>query len=106
MKKSDKEVIKIQIAIALRTLLQYNKEYARKKEKYVEIIDSYEKIALNADIRKATVTSAIKGSTRTAMTTVIIIIIIIEAMGFTLNDFSKIYSEIDSKQISDFRARK
>ena len=103
MNKSDEEVIKIQIAISLRTLLQYNKEYARKKEKYVEIIDSYEKIALNADIRKATVTSAFNGSTRTAMTTVIIII---EAMGFTLNDFSKIYSEIDSKQISDFRARK
>lgn len=103
MNKSDEEVIKIQIAISLRTLLQYNKEYARKKEKYVEIIDSYEKIALNADIRKATVTSAFNGSTRTAMTTVIIII---EAMGFTLNDFSKIYSEIDSKQISDFRARR
>ncbi len=103
MNKSDEEVIKIQIAISLRTLLQYNKEYARKTEKYVEIIDSYEKIALNADIRKATVTSAFNGSTRTAMTTVIIII---EAMGFTLNDFSKIYSEIDSKQISDFRARK
>lgn len=103
MNKSDEEVIKIQIAISLRTLLQYNKEYALKKEKYEEIIDSYEKIALNADIRKATVTSAFNGSTRTAMTTVIIII---EAMGFTLNDFSKIYSEIDSKQISDFRARR
>src|SRR5690606_11474495 len=103
MNKSDEEVIKIQIAISLRTLLQYNKEYALKKEKYEEIIESYEKIALNADIRKATVTSAFNGSTRTAMTTVIIII---EAMGFTLNDFSKIYSEIDSKQISDFRARK
>ena len=103
MNEHSEVIIKIKIAISLRDLLRRNKEYARTKEKHEEIIDSYEKISVNADIRKATVTSAFNGTTRTAMTTVVLII---EAMGFTLTDFSKTYSEIDSKQISDFRARR
>jgi len=31
------------------------------------------------------------------------IILIVEAMGYTLQDFSKIYSDITDKQVSDFR---
>lgn len=100
MKEQFEDIIKIKIAISLRTLLKQNKEYSRKKEKSEEITDSYDKIAVNADIRKATVTLAFNGVTRTAMTT---IILIVEAMGYTLRDFSKIYSEITNKQISDFR---
>lgn len=100
MKVQFEDIIKIKIAISLRTLLKQNKEYSRKIEKSEEVTDSYDKIAINADIRKATVTLAFNGVTRTAMTT---IILIVEAMGYTLQDFSKIYSDITDKQISDFR---
>jgi len=58
-------------------------------------------IFFNADKRKATVTLAFNGVTR--RTAMITIILIVEAMGYTLRDFSKIYSEITDKQFSDFK---
>ncbi|MCC2590306.1 hypothetical protein [Chryseobacterium sp. MFBS3-17] len=100
MKQHAEEIIKIKVAISLRHLLKQNKEYSQNVGKIDEIINSYEKIAIHSDMRKATVSQAFNGVTRTAMTT---IVLIIEAMNFTLVDFSKIYEEISEKQIDDFK---
>lgn len=100
MKKQEEENIKIKIAISLRTLLKMNKNYSQKFENEKDIVDSYEKISIAADIRKATVTHSFSGFARTSMTTVILII---EAMGYKLPDFTKIYSELTDKHIDDFK---
>lgn len=103
MKEDDENYIKIRIAISLSVLLQKNKVHSQEKENKNAIVDSYEKISLNAGIRKATVTSAFNGRTRTAMTT---IILIVDALGYTLKDFSEIYDRITAQEISDFSKTK
>ncbi len=100
MKKQEEENIKIKVAISLRTLLKMNKNYSQKLGNEKEIVDSYEKISIAADIRKATVTQSFSGFTRTSLTTVILII---EAMDYKLQDFTKIYAELTDKHISDFK---
>lgn len=100
MKKQTEEHIKIKVAISLRTLLKRNKAYSQKKENKEDIVDSHEKISINADIRKATVTLAFNGVTRTAMTTVLLIV---EAMGYQLIDFAEVYDKITEKEISNFK---
>ena len=84
MNNKSEEYIKIKIAIALRVLHYRNKGKYKGITDSKEHINSYEKIALNSssDLRKATVTSAFDGRTRSAMTTVILII---ESIGYTLS---------------------
>ncbi|WBV56488.1 hypothetical protein PFY10_20075 [Chryseobacterium daecheongense] len=90
----------IKTAIALRLLLSRNKGYSENNKS--DIIDSYEKIAINsnADIRKATVTNAFSGKKRSSMVT---ITLIVESMGFTMFDFGEQYCNITNKQILDFQ---
>lgn len=57
MKKLIEQNIKIKIAISLRTLLEESKFRTLNDGKNASIGDSYNTIALNAEIRKATVTS-------------------------------------------------
>lgn len=100
MKKHTEDIIKIKIAISLRNLLNRNKSISIKKDYKKDIVDSYEKISFIADIRKATVTFAFNGETRTSMTT---IILIIEAMGYNLNDFAVVYDNITERDIESFK---
>ena len=94
------KIIMIKTAIVLRLLLSRNKGYSENDKS--DIIDSYEKIAINsnADIRKATVTNAFSGKKRSSMLT---IVLIVESMGFTMLDFGKFYSEIKDNQILEFQ---
>ena len=102
MDKTSEDNIKFKIAIALRVLHSRNKanpkEIANKKEQ----INSYEKIALNisGDMRKATVTSAFDGQTKSTMVT---IILIIESMGYTISQFGEEYDKITDEDISAFK---
>lgn len=100
MKKQIEDIIKIKIAISLRKLLNRNKSIVSKKENIKDIADSYDKISMNADIRKATVSSAFNGETRTSMTT---IILIIEAMDYNLKDFAEVYNKIADNEIDSFK---
>lgn len=102
MNNKSEEYIKIKIAIALRVLHNKNKDKYKGITDSKDHINSYEKIALNSstDIRKATVTSAFDGHTRSAMTTVILII---ESMGYTLSQFGEEYDKITDEQISIFK---
>ncbi|MCJ8498342.1 hypothetical protein MVI27_08720 [Chryseobacterium salipaludis] len=104
MTTKSEELIIIKIAIALRVLHQRNKEDQIGITDSKERVNSYEKIALNSagEMRKATVTSAFDGKTRSAMTT---IILIVEAMGFTMIDFGETYSNISDKEVSEFKEK-
>lgn len=102
MNNKSEDYIKIKIAIALRVLHNRNKDKNKGVTDSKEHINSYEKIALNSnnDMRKATVTSAFDGHTRSAMTTVILII---ESMGYTISHFAEEYDKISDEQISIFK---
>ncbi|MDV3635143.1 hypothetical protein CMU84_08255 [Elizabethkingia anophelis] len=96
MKEDTEEIIKIKVAIVLRNLLKRNKSFSSEKA----IANSHEKISTTAGIRKATVTSAFKGTTRTAMTT---IILILEAMEYSLIDFAEAYNKVSIKEIEELK---
>lgn len=94
------KIIMIKTAIALRLLLSRNKGLSQNEN--LDIIDSYEKIAINSnsDIRKATVTNAFSGKKRSSILT---IILIVESMGFTMLDFGEQYGAIKSEHILEFQ---
>lgn len=96
------KIIMIKTAIALRLLLGRNKGYSENNKS--DIIDSYEKIAINsnADIRKATVTNAFSGKKRSSLVT---IILIVESMGYLMRDFAEIYDKLSEKDIAKFREK-
>lgn len=91
--------IKIKIAISLRTLLEKSKQHTLTKGKDDSIGDSYNNIALNAEIRKATVTKIFNAKSSPNSTT---LILIIEAMGFKWSDFSIIYDSLGEQDIQYF----
>lgn len=103
VRKLLEENIKIKIAISLRTLLEKSKLYTQTKGKNDFIGDSYNTIALNAEIRKATVTNIFNAKSSPNSTT---LIFIIEAMGFQFSDFSKIYDSISDKDIQGFKKKR
>lgn len=94
------KIIMVKTAIALRLLLSRNKGYSENNKS--DIIDSYEKIAINsnADIRKATVTNAFSGKKRSSMVT---IILIVESMGYLMSDFAETYDKLSEKDVAKFR---
>ena len=94
---------KIKIAISLNTLIEKSKLYTQTVGKDDSIGDSYNKIALIAEIRKATVTNVFNAKSSPNSTT---LIFIIEAMGFKLSDFSKIYDSISEEDIYRFKKKK
>ena len=97
MKKEKEEAIKIIIAISLNKLLEISKAALNQPEE--DIAKSYNKIALDADIRKATVSDTFNGKTMPSSST---LILIVESMGFKLSDFSKIYCSIKEDEIRKF----
>ncbi|MBC73026.1 MAG: hypothetical protein CMH47_12320 [Muricauda sp.] len=103
MKTLQEENIKIKIAISLRILLDKSKWNTQTKGKDDSIGDSHNTIALNAYIRKATVTKILNAKSNPKSTT---LILIIEAMGFKWSDFSKIYDSLEKSDVEDFNNRK
>lgn len=101
VKKILEENIKIRIAISLKALLEKCKLLTKGEKDLVG--DSYNTIALNAGIRKATVTDIFNAKSSPNSTT---LILIIEAMGHTLSDFSKIYDSLKDSDIQDFKRKK
>lgn len=102
----DKEVekhIRIKIAISLNELLLRSKNYSLTKNSD-DLAKSYNKIALEAEIRKATVNDAFNAKSKTTPKSATIILII-EAMGFKLVDFSDIYHSIKDIEIEDFKKK-
>lgn len=101
MKKESEDYIKIKVAISLRRLLGKRKENVLNEELSGDSARSYNQIAIIADIRKATVSGTFNAKHLSNFATVIMMI---EAMGFTLDDFSKIYGSINQEEIERFKA--
>ena len=91
VKKETDDYTKLKIAISLRRLLESNGD--------LPIMQSYNKIALTAYIRKATVSDTFNAK---SIPNSLTLFLIIEAMGFSLTDFSKIYDSIEDSDIKLF----
>lgn len=92
MKEELENIIKIRIAIALRQLLT-------KKGVAVEV-NSYNDIAIAADLRKATVTDAFNANKASKGIT---LFLIIKAMGYSIVEFGKIYDSIIDSEVTQFQ---
>lgn len=100
MKEKVERTIKIKIAICLNKFLQRNKELYEADKKNKDIAKSYNDIALNADLRKATVSDVFNGKNMPEITT---LFPILEAMGYTLIDFATLYNSIKTSDVENFK---
>lgn len=102
MIKESEKIIMIKTAITLRILLNLNKKFSQSAVDKIDIVSSYEKIAVNSssDLTKATVNNAFSGVKRSTMLT---IILIVETMGFNMKDFGEEYDKITKKDIEEFK---
>lgn len=102
MKEELIQVINIKIAITLNLLLETSRKFISINKSSEEIIESYNEIALEADIRKATVSDAFnaKAITGPKSTTVFLIV---QAMGYSLSDFADIYDRLTNKDVERFK---
>lgn len=96
--------INIQIAISLKRLLDTNRNIFPNKgsDSDEEIIRSYNEIALQADIRKATVSDAFNAKSKSGPNATTLILIV-ESMGYNLNDFAVLYDSITEVEIAEFK---
>lgn len=92
--------INAKIAITLNRLLDASKNFRPTGNNEVDIANSYNKIALNAYIRKATVSDTFNGK---SVPTTATLIFIIEGMGYKLSDFALIYDSITDVDIKKFK---
>jgi len=90
-KETDDNTI-FKIAISLRKLLESNSNPPVKQ--------SYDKIATSVNIRKATVSNTFNAK---SVPNSLTLFLIIEAMGFSLIDFSNVYDSIVNSEIESFK---
>jgi DNA-binding phage protein len=100
VKSEEQSNIKIKIAISLKQLLSSNKRYIAEND-LTTFSKSYNKIALSADLRKATVSDIFNAKSNCQITS---LFPIIEAMGYNLSDFSEIYDNITETNVMKFIA--
>lgn len=95
MKKELEENIKFRTAASLRKLINCED---------VELLsDSYNQIALAIDMRKGTVSDTFNANSKPSSST---LIMIINAMGYSLSDFAKVYETITENEIIEFKKRR
>jgi hypothetical protein len=92
VKKETDENIKLKIAVSLRKLLETIEGYP--------VAQSYNKIALTAYVRKATVSDAFNAK---SIPNSLTLFLIIEAMGFSITDFAKVYDSIENSDLIEFK---
>ncbi len=106
MKEELIQVINIKIAITLNFLLETSKKFSSINKSSEGIIESYNEIALEADIRKATVSDTFNAKSITGPNSTTVFLII-QAMGYSLSDFAKKYDSLTTKDVEKFKnARK
>lgn len=102
MKKKLISVINIKIAISLNRLLEKSKNIDAYLHSEEEFIKSYNEIALQADIRKATVSDAFNAKSKSGPNSTTVILII-EAMGYKFGDFASIYDLLTETDVKNFK---
>ena len=95
--------ISIKIAITLTRLLETSKTSLSRAINKEEIADSYNKIALNSGLRKATVSDVFNAKSDPLSST---LMLIIKGMGYTLEEYAQIYDAIKEDEIKEFEKRK
>ena len=100
METNYEEDILIRIAVTLNKLLEANRNLNNSVKNDPVRARSYNQIALNAEIRKATVSNIFNAHTSPQVVT---LFSIIEAMGFTLKDFAEIYQNLTSSDTREFK---
>src|SRR5690554_4279922 len=103
MKQELMSDINAKIAISLNKLLDASRSLRPSRNNEEDIANSYNKIALNADIRKATVSDTFNGK---SVPTTVTLILIVEGMGYKLSDFALIYESIKEIEIKEFKKSK
>lgn len=98
MKSEEQTNIKFKIAISLNQLLSRNKGSIEERN-LPNFIKSYNKIALTADLRKATVSDIFNAKSNCQITS---LVPIIEAMGYNLSDFAEVYDNVTESQVKKF----
>jgi len=101
MKKELISYINLKIAISLRKLLTCSKRTLQSDNPEQEIVKSYNEIALQADIRKATVSDIFNAKSKSGPNSTTVILIV-EAMGYDLRDFANQYDAVTTKDIERF----
>ena len=101
MEKNSETFLQVKVAITLRRLLRSIKSSNSSVENKIDHVNSYQKIATNANfnLRKATVTAAFSGKTKSAMTTIIAIVI---SMEYTMKEFAEEFDKISDKEVFDY----
>ncbi|OXA93135.1 hypothetical protein [Flavobacterium hercynium] len=94
VKKETDENIKLKIAFSLRKLLATIEEHP--------VAQSYNKIAVTAYMRKATVSDIFNAK---SIPNSLTLFLIIEAMGFSLIDFAKVYDSIQNSDLLEFKKK-
>ena len=92
MKKELEENIKFRTAASLRRLINCED---------IELLsDSYNQIALAIDMRKGTVSDTFNAKSKPSSST---LIMIVNAMGYSLTDFAKVYETITETEVLEFK---
>ena len=102
MKKESVSYINIKISISLLRLLESSKKFQSIQTTKEDIAISYNEIALDANIRKATVSDTFNANSKSGPNSTTVVLII-EAMGFQLTDFAKIYDSLTENDIENFK---
>jgi hypothetical protein len=92
VKKDLEEHIKVKIATSLHKLLHSNGKDT--------VAQSYNDIAIAADIRKATVSDTFNAKSSPNSST---LILILEGMGYSLSDFAHMYDTIKDSEVLAFK---
>lgn len=99
LKGKDKH-IKIKIAISLNKLLVKYRQAQMGKADLKDNQASYNQIALNADLRKATVSDIFNAKSTPSSST---LILVVQAMGFSLTDFAQTFDSVNDFEILSFK---
>lgn len=102
MKEDQVSYINIKISISLKKLLESSIKFQPANGTREEFAVSYNKIALEADIRKATVSDTFNAKSKTGPNSTTVILIV-EAMGYNLKDFAKIFDSITDIEVINFK---
>lgn len=87
----------LRLILSLRKLLLQNKEAVRNKIVSTDNkLDTYKDIHYVTDIREATISDTFNGKT---VPNAVTLLLIIEGMGYSLNDFTTVYNSVTEKEI-------
>ena len=99
LETDDKTFIRFKIGLALKNILEENKDKKRDNPK-LEFIVSYGKLEINTFFRKATLISIFNGQSSPDIST---LLTILSALGTTFSDFAKSYDALTTSEVKEYK---